>query len=89
MSKLPIKLINNYMGNNNAYCVELGNLTLYFSYETIIAFDSPESGLIIRENDWSATTGKHLNAIDSDKSIRINGSEFEESLKKLLTNRGF
>jgi hypothetical protein len=62
----------------------VGNMTLYFSYDTVIAFSSPKTGLVIRKNDWSTTTGKHLNAINPDKKVRINGEEFEQRLEELL-----
>ncbi len=40
----------------NFSCVELGNLVIWFSYSTPIAF--VRGGILtIRENDWSATTG--------------------------------
>jgi len=76
----------NYSSNNYGSCrgVEIGNLTLYFSYDTVIAFNSPKTGLVIRENDWSTTTGKHLNAINDNKKIRIDGEKFQEQLDKLL-----
>lgn len=50
----------------------------YFSYETLVAFTDPSGNLVIRENDWGPTTGKHLNAIDSDKSKRVTGTRFEQ-----------
>lgn len=59
------------------------NLTLWYSYETVIAFRS-NGEFAIRENDWSVTTGKHLNWIDDDKSKRISGTEFEKKLNKVL-----
>ncbi len=61
--------------------------TLYYSYATVIAFRGSD-GLKIRENDWSTTTGKHLNWINDDKSRRINGEKFEELLKKELDSHG-
>ena len=64
----------------NANHVILGALTIYFSYATPIAFSHPSTGLVIRENDWSSTTGKHLAKIEPDKSKRINGKLFEEKL---------
>lgn len=50
-----------------------------FSYKTPIAFYA-NGELTIRQNDWQTTTGKHLNAINTDKSIRISGDEFENKL---------
>jgi len=75
-----------YSSNNygSSRLVSIGNLDLYFSYDTVIAFSSKYTGLIIRKNDWSTTTGKHLNAINSDHSIRIQGDEFEYMLEETL-----
>jgi len=67
----------------NFKCVELGNITLYYSYETIIAFRD-RNGLTISENVWSKTTGKHLNEICTNKNIRIPYSEFQQKLNALL-----
>lgn len=68
----------------NSLKVSFENLTLYYSYETIIAFWSPQTGLKIRKNDWSSTTGKHLNEIEPDKSKRMDGEEFEKLLATTL-----
>lgn len=61
--------------------------SLYYSYDTIVAFTG-KNGLVIRENDWSTTTGKHLNWIDTDKSKRIKGEEFEKLLQAELVVHG-
>ncbi len=61
--------------------VTIRGLTVYFSYNTPVAFIGG-NGLIIRENDWSTTTGRHLNWIDPDKNKRIPGDKFEELLSK-------
>ena len=59
-------------------------IDIYFSYKTPVAFNAGK-GLVVRQNDWSSTTGKHLNWIDGGgdaKKKRISGDEFE----KLLAN---
>jgi hypothetical protein len=56
---------------------------LWFSYETPIAVYVPGEGTFIRQNEWSTTTGRHLNEIDSDKSKRITGDEFKGVLARL------
>lgn len=67
----------------NSIKMEFDNLTLFFSYDIVIAFiDSGE--LTIRKNDWSTTTGKHLNAINDNKKIRIDGNLFESKLARVL-----
>lgn len=68
--------------------VIIGNLTLYFSYETVIAFDSPYSGFVISKNVWSTTTGRHLNEINSLKHNRIPHAEFLIKLSNVLQNYG-
>jgi hypothetical protein len=70
---------------SNALAVQTGNLTLYYSYQTVIAFRSPEKGLVVSENVWSRTTGKHLNAISGD---RIEYSEFHKQLSEVLKFHG-
>ena len=64
--------------------VSIGCLEIWFSYKTPIAFRAPGYGLVIRENEWSTTTGKHLNAVSSDKSKRITGIDFEAKLEECL-----
>lgn len=51
-------------------------LTLWYSYDTVIAFR--RHGLLtVCENAWSTTTGKHLNAIDGgDKANRLRRDQF-------------
>ena len=72
--------------NYGAHClrIDLDTIELWYSYETIIAYRDIEDGLTIRHNDWSTTTGKHLNWIDPDKSKRISGIEFEARLQSAL-----
>ena len=74
----------NYSSDNYGSCraISIGNITLYFSYDTIVAF-SIGNKLTISENVWSNTTGKHLNFINPDKSIRIPYEEFKKKLETL------
>lgn len=76
------KYINSNYGSSRA--VQVGNLTLYFSYRTVIAFQDGYSSLVITENMWGRTTGKHLNWINSDKSRRISYVEFKQKLEDCL-----
>ncbi len=54
-----------------------------FSYKTIIAFACGGT-VTVRQNDWSTTTGKHLNAIDGGsaeaKKARLTAAEFEAAM---------
>lgn len=75
----------NYSSDNYGSCrvIDVGCLSFYYSYKTIVAFKSRE-GLVISTNEWSKTTGKHLNWINEDKSKRIPREEFEKKLNKVL-----
>lgn len=65
--------------------VRVGPIDLYFSYSTIVAFRAPGFGMVVSENRWSQTTGRHLNWIDGgNKSERLNGEEFQRQLDLLL-----
>ena len=84
MASLPsFSTYGNYSSSNygaHALVFSTAAGQVYFSYKTPIAFRTFKTGLVIRENDWGPTTGKHLNAIDSDKSRRIPGEQFERRL---------
>lgn len=87
--QVSIKNYGNYSSDNygSSRMVIVGNLDLYFSYETVIAFRDGGQ-LTIRQNDWSTTTGRHLNAINTDKKARIPSAEFEAKLNETLTKHG-
>jgi hypothetical protein len=78
---------DNYGGHTNR--LEFGTLTLYYSYKTIVAFSTPETGRVVSENVWSTTTGKHLNWIDGgNKKERIGRDEFVTKLRAALEKYG-
>jgi hypothetical protein len=68
----------------NYNIVRISNVVLYFSYRTCIAF-MHNGELTISKNVWSVTTGKHLNWISEDKSIRLPYGEFTQKLDKVLS----
>ena len=68
--------------NNKLTTVYIGDKKIYFSYETPVAFWNGRE-LFVSENEWSNTTGRHLNAIDGgDRFNRIPHSQ----LMNLLNN---
>ena len=93
--KLENKIVNfgsygdysskNY-GVNALMFTDVNNVDYYFSYKTLVAFNHKSTGLVIRENLWGNTTGKHLNWIDNDKSKRVDTPTFFEKLDKLKSN---
>lgn len=65
----------------NAKVVVVGPITIWFSYVTPVAFRVEGRAKIVRRNDWSTTTGAHLNAIDGDHAKRIKGEDFMIQLR--------
>jgi hypothetical protein len=64
--------------------LELGPITLYFSYETCVGFWLSGHGRVVSENVWSNTTAKHLNTWEPDKTRRVKHDEFEKQLEAVL-----
>lgn len=63
---------------SNFICIRTGPVTVWFSYKTPVAFQVNGHGLVVRENDWSNTTGKHLNRIDGgNKKGRVDATTFQ------------
>lgn len=65
-------------------CVGVGGLTIWFSYQTPVAFQDDGKIVFCRRNDWGPTTGKHLNAIQPDHKKRIFSNDFEEQLAEVM-----
>ena len=83
--KTTIRSYGEYSNSNyGAHCMKVNlenNDSLYYSYNTLIAF-TYDCKLYISENCWGSTTGKHLNFINRDKSIRLDREEFESLFDK-------
>lgn len=65
------------------------NLTLWYSYEEIIAFRfvDVKSGMehfIVSENIWSTTTGRHINTIHINHKDRLQRDVFLTKLHSVL-----
>jgi len=86
MRKLKLEILK-----PNFTKLTLGPLTLWFGYTTPISFSiggsTPSS--CTRVNDWSTTTGRHLNACDGGtpeaRAARVPGPVFEARLAAALT----
>lgn len=82
MSVLPtIESYGEYSSSNygaHALLVAVNELSVWFSYKTPVAFQIRHKPVVVRQNDWGTTTGKHLNWIDGgNKKARVSGAEFE------------
>jgi hypothetical protein len=91
-AKMPrISGYGQYSSDNygvNCLKVQFDKLTLWYSYETVIAFRA-DGETVVSENYWQTTTGKHLNWIDNgDKKSRLSRPEFEKQLTEDLQSLG-
>ena len=82
-----IKISLKNLGTVNKNSVTIANsnkqVSLYFSYDTLIAVDD-----IVSENNWSVTTGKFLNELEPNHKNRISHeqvlTEAQRRLKAVL-----
>lgn len=75
-------------GRPNFTEVTMGEVTVWFSYSTPVAFMAPGYGKVVRENVWGQTTGKHLNYVDGgNKSARVSEEAFAVRLDDALAGR--
>lgn len=55
--------------------------TLYFSYNTLVAYYG-DDGWTICQNVWSNTTARHLYKLNPDKSIRLDHAKFIKKVEQ-------
>jgi hypothetical protein len=72
-----IELPSIYQASEHETQVTIGNTAVWFSYSTPIAFKIGSNPLVIRQNEWKQTTGRHINNVDNGRKLpRVNGEEF-------------
>lgn len=83
---MRLTAVTAYAGNSpQALSLGFGNVTLYFSYRTVIGLNSPLTGSVCCQNEWGPTTEKHMKAAGfSDKNARKPYDEFQQVLKQVL-----
>lgn len=102
MNEKQLPTINNYgyysSNNYGAHSLKVEippsnknkhGITLYFSYETLIAFEGfigGSSQKVVIKNQWGVTTGKHLNFIDGGSKNRVEEKEFNKLYRQALKN---
>lgn len=68
--------------NGKCHEVYVGDLTLLFSYETLVGFAVPGIGRITSENVWGSTTGKHINSFRA-RYEKIDREVFKKAVELL------
>lgn len=82
---MQLPTIDHPTNRPNFAVLTIGDLTLWFSYKTCVAFMAPGRGRVVRKNQWGPTTGRHLNWIDAGTvRPRVDGATFERELADVL-----
>jgi hypothetical protein len=80
-----------HYSGSNAISVTIGELRVFFSYETPVAFRH-QNDLVVRENDWCYMREDHLTTIDggSEEAIaqRVGAEAFEAALLAVTKGGG-
>jgi len=91
ISRISISSYGRYSSSNygvSTMIIDLGCIKLYFSYRTVIAFRTVDTGLVVMKNYWNCTTGKHINWVDGGskeaRKQRLTADEFEDKLSKVF-----
>ncbi len=81
---MELPTISQYAGNNTTRVV-VGNVTVWYSYTTPVAFQVGDVR-VVRENTFSKTTGGHINAIDGGPKggSRVTATEFQRLWEELV-----
>jgi len=61
-----------------------GRVDVHFSYQSVIAFKVGDGPMIVSENCWSTTTGKHINSINNDRKARLPRAVFMQKYEAAL-----
>jgi hypothetical protein len=83
---MNIKFRHESRRNTKCYSVQLGELTCYISYETVVAFSYPGKRLRLH-NYWGPTTRRHMieQGVDNYPEAE-NQSDFEFELDQAFMN---
>ncbi len=65
------------------------SITLYYSYNTLIAIKNIDNVIYVSENIYSNTTGKYLNKIEPNKKNRLKREIFEKLADKIINQIAF
>ena len=69
--------------------IKIGEVELYFHYNELIAFKSPEDGMLIAHSHGESGRGLAINKINRDKRIRIDIRVLNETANRYFSERGF
>lgn len=73
--------------NTQLHVAAIGNLSVWYSYETPVAYRVDGAPIVVRQNEWGPTTGRHIREIEAAEHAtgeRIDGATFERQLAALV-----
>lgn len=74
----------------NSQVLTIGNLKLYYSFKTVVAYADAD-GLVVAKNIWGGNTGKHLRWIDGGspeaRARRIHYETFKVKLAQAIARQ--
>lgn len=75
---------------SHTLAVEVGGITVWFSYETPIAFKVPGQPVIVSENLWGPTTAKHIRWVmaEARQHTQVSRTTFELLWSAVLRDQG-
>lgn len=82
---MDISLSNPTGRSTQAYEVELGPHRLFFSYQTLIAYDGPQ-GRGRLENVWGPTTARHINELGLRDFPVVSAEELGELVARTIVH---
>ena len=68
--------------------IVIGDVSLYFYFRELIAFESPETGLLISHSHGSSGRGMALNRLNRDKKIRLDIRELHQQVTQYFIEKG-
>ena len=78
--------LEQYGKSPSARVAEIGSLEIYFSYGTPIAFLGSDGKLVVSENRWGSTTGRHIASLGVAKPDRMPSEQFDVELRMHIRN---
>ena len=77
---------NSSRGNTDLKAIKIitDTVNIWYSYNTVIAFQEKGKDVICIENLWKKTTGIHLFYIQYDKTKRLPVEQFEKEFFKVF-----
>ena len=74
--------LGTYGRGTNGRVLRTPEFSVWFSYQTPIAFKVNGKRAVMRENDWGPTTGRHMSAVSEECGTVtvVSGADFENRI---------